>query len=175
MTGHFVLSSGRHADKYLQAALALQYPEEADAFGFALARALNPHTPSVVISPAVGGLIIGQTTAAGLGVRAVFAERGDAGFTMRRGFSLSPTDRVAVVDDVYTTGRSVREVIAAVYNAGAVPAVVGAIVDRSAPDLEALPIPLVTIARLDVPSWAPEECPMCERGVPLEKPGSRPV
>src|SRR5512145_912909 len=109
LEGHFRLSSGLHSDRYLQSALVLQYPEFAHALGHALADRNRHLQPTVVLSPALGGIVIGQEVARGLGVRAQFAERQDGALTLRRGFALHPTDRVLIVEDVVTTGGSTLE------------------------------------------------------------------
>ena len=112
LEGHFRLSSGLHSNGYMQWALVLQHPEHAAALGRALADAVRALDPHVVLSPALGGLIIGHEVARGLGVRAIFAERVDGALTLRRGFSLAAAERVLVVEDVVTTGKSTRETIA---------------------------------------------------------------
>ncbi len=114
LSGHFKLSSGLHSEAYLQCAKVLQWPERAGALGAALASLLAPFRPSVVVSPAMGGVIIGHEAGRGLSVRAIFTERVDGEFTLRRGFALEPGERVAVVEDVVTTGKSTREVLAVV-------------------------------------------------------------
>ena len=118
LSGHFKLSSGLHSETYLQCAKVLQWPERAGALGAALASLLAPFRPSVVVSPAMGGVIIGHEAGRGLFVRAIFAERVDGEFTVRRGFALEPDERVAVVEDVVTTGKSTREVLDVVRLAG---------------------------------------------------------
>src|SRR3954468_8820516 len=124
LEGHFRLTSGLHSDRYLQSALVLQYPEFADALGKALADRTRHLQPTVVLSPALGGIVIGQEVGRALGIRAIFAERQDGALTIRRGFTLLPGDRVLVVEDVVTTGGSTRETIDAARAAGAT--VVGA-------------------------------------------------
>src|SRR5687767_15475264 len=118
LEGHFKLSSGLHSGGYLQCALVLQHPAHAEALGRALAGKLASHRPTVVLSPALGGLIIGHEVARGLGVRAIFAERQEGVLTLRRGFTIAPGERVLVVEDVLTTGGSTRETIDVVTNAG---------------------------------------------------------
>jgi len=172
LTGHFRLSSGRHSDRYLQCARLLQWPERAEAAGRALAASLSEFAPQVVVSPALGGVVIGQEVARALGVRALFVERQDGGFALRRGFRIEPGERVVVVEDVFTTGKSTNEAIAAVEAAGGVVAAVGSIVDRGLP-ADAFRVPARSLLSLDVPSWSPEECPLCRRDVPLDTPGSR--
>lgn len=172
LEGHFRLSSGLHSDRYLQSAIVLQYPEFAERLGQALA-ARNAHLQAtVVVSPALGGVIIGQEVGRALGVRAIFVERQEGAMTLRRGFALAPSDRVLVVEDVITTGGSTHEAAAAAEAAGA--QVVGAatIVDRSG-DRSRLDLPVQALVRLDIPTYPPETCPLCARGDAIVKPGSR--
>jgi orotate phosphoribosyltransferase len=176
LTGHFRLSSGLHADRYLQCAKVLQHPDRAGALGAALAALLAPERPGAVVSPAMGGVIIGHEVGRGLGVRAIFTERVDGAFALRRGFALEKGERVAVIEDVVTTGKSTKEVLDVLRAAGAVPVVCGSIVDRRAP-AEKTPavdgIPYHALLSLEVPAWDPAACPLCARGEPLVAPGSR--
>src|SRR4051812_18368588 len=119
LEGHFRLSSGLHSDRYLQSALVLQYPEFAGRMGQALGARLAPLQPTAILSPALGGIVIGHEVARAMNIRALFAERQDARLTLRRGFTLSPADRVIVVEDVVMTGGSTRETIAVAEAAGA--------------------------------------------------------
>jgi orotate phosphoribosyltransferase len=173
LTGHFRLSSGLHSDRYLQCARFLMWPERAEKAGRELALELAPVSPEAVVSPAIGGIVIGHEVARALGVRALFAERKDGAFQLRRGFSLSPGEPVVVVEDVFTTGGSTREVCAAVEAAGGTVRAVGSLVDRGLPE-GAFPVPARSLLLLDVPSWPESECPLCARGVALDTPGSRP-
>ncbi len=175
LSGHFKLSSGLHSDRYLQCAKLLQWPARADALGAALARKLAPFSPGVVLSPAMGGLIIGQETGRRLGCRAIFAERAEGVFTLRRGFALQPKERVAVVEDVVTTGKSTREVFEVVRSAGAEVVITSGIVDRRGSQIgQAIDgIPVAFLLELDVPAWSPAACPLCARGETLAAPGSR--
>jgi orotate phosphoribosyltransferase len=172
LDGHFRLSSGLHSDRYLQSALVLQYPEFAATLGHALADRTRHLQATVVLSPALGGIVIGQEVGHALGVRAIFAERQDGVLTLRRGFSLAPLDRVLVVEDVITTGGSTRETAAVAEACGARVVGVAAIVDRGA-DPSRLGLPLQSLVRLEVPAYPPESCPMCARGDAIVKPGSR--
>jgi orotate phosphoribosyltransferase len=170
--GHFKLSSGLHSPGYLQSALVLQHPKHAEALGRALAEPLRNLRATVVLSPALGGLIIGHEVGRALGVRAIFAERQDNALTLRRGFSLAADDRVVVIEDVVTTGGSTRETMAAATAAGASVVGAGAIVDRSggAPGLD---VPFRALMTLSLPTYSPESCPLCQAGQPITKPGSR--
>lgn len=172
LEGHFRLSSGLHSDRYLQSALVLQYPEFAARLGVALAAETRHLDPTAVLSPALGGLIIGHEVARALGVRALFAERQDGGLTLRRGFTLSPKDRVLIVEDVITTGGSTRETVDVARACGAHVLGAAAIIDRGE-DPTRLHLPMWTLVRLDVPAYPPEACPLCAKDVPITKPGSR--
>ncbi len=171
LKGHFLLSSGLHSDRYLQCALLLAHPADAEGLGRALA-ARAPSKPDLVVSPAMGGLIIGQEVARALGVRHYFAERADGAMTLRRGFALEPGESVLVVEDVVTTGKSTREVFAMVRAAGARVAGAGSIVDRSEGRAD-LGVPYAALWTVAVPTWTPDACPLCRAGVPAVKPGSR--
>jgi orotate phosphoribosyltransferase len=172
LEGHFRLSSGLHSDRYLQSALVLQYPDLAERLGAALADRSRHLQPTAVLSPALGGIVIGQEVGRALHVRALFAERQDGVLTLRRGFTLSPNDRVLVVEDVITTGGSTRETIAVAQAAGAGVAGAGAIIDRGS-DAARLDVPLQALVRMHVAAYPPESCPLCAQGVPVVKPGSR--
>jgi orotate phosphoribosyltransferase len=174
LDGHFRLSSGLHSPGYLQCALVLQHPAHAAALGVALASRVRDLRPSAVLSPALGGVIIGHEVARGLGARALFAERENAVLTLRRGFRLSAGERVVVVEDVVTTGGSTRETIAVARQAGAEVVAAAAIIDRSG-GRAALDVPLHALVALSLPTYAPEACPLCTSGLPLTKPGSRPT
>lgn len=173
LTGHFRLSSGLHSDRYLQCARLLMWPDRAEKAGRELAEKLAPGSPRAVVSPAIGGIVIGHEVARALGVRALFAERKDGAFLLRRGFTLSPGERVVVVEDVFTTGGSTREVCAAVESAGGTVVAVGSLVDRGLP-ADAFRVPAASLLCLDVPAWPEKDCPLCARGVALDTPGSRP-
>ncbi|PYR44302.1 MAG: orotate phosphoribosyltransferase [Acidobacteria bacterium] len=173
LDGHFRLTSGLHSPGYLQCALVLQHPQHAEALGRAVADLAREMRPTVVLSPALGGIVIGHEVARALGVRAIFAERQDGGLTLRRGFIIGETDRVLVVEDVLTTGGSTRETIQVARAAGG--RVVGAasIVNRGR-DVE-LGVPYVSLVQIDLPTYEPDTCPLCAQGMPVVKPGSRPV
>ena len=176
LTGHFKLSSGLHSDRYLQCARVLMWPARAGALGAALAARLAPFSPAAVVSPAMGGVIIGHEVGRALSVRAIFTERVDGAFSLRRGFSLEAGERVAVVEDVVTTGKSTREVIEVARGAGAVVACCGSIIDRRAAGEKGDAvdgIPYRALLALDVPAWDAPACPLCARGEPLTAPGSR--
>jgi orotate phosphoribosyltransferase len=172
LEGHFRLTSGLHSPGYLQCALVLQYPPEAEACGAAIAERVRGLGPHVVLSPALGGIVIGQEVARALGVRAVFAERQDGKLTLRRGFTLAPGEKVLVVEDVVTTGGSTRETIEVARAAGAEVVGAASIIDRSAGN-QKLAVPYYSLATISLPTYEPESCPMCAAGQPVVKPGSR--
>lgn len=170
--GHFRLSSGLHSPGYLQCALVLQHPAHAETLGRALGEALRDLKPTVVLSPALGGLIIGHEVGRALGVRAIFAERQEKVLTLRRGFSLSSSDRVVIIEDVVTTGGSTRETMVVAREAGATVVGAGSIIDRSGGQ-SALDVPFRALVQLSLPTYQPEACPLCTQGLPITKPGSR--
>lgn len=172
LEGHFRLTSGLHSERYLQSALVLQYPDLAARLGDAVAQRTRELGPTVVLSPALGGIVIGQEAGRALGVRAIFAERQDGKLTLRRGFTLSPSDRVLVVEDVITTGGSTRETIDVARACGAEVVGAASIIDRGS-DPARLGLPLVSLVKMEVPTYQPESCPLCAKGLPVVKPGSR--
>lgn len=174
-TGHFCLSSGLHSGDYLQCALHLQEPRRAESAGTMLANAIRDAGVDIdtVVSPAMGGLIIGHETARALDVPSLFTERKEGVMTLRRGFSLRDHERVLIVEDVVTTGKSTREVIAVLESYGAEVVAVGSLVNRSGEDNPFEPIPYCPLVVADFPVWSPDECPLCQKGTPIDKPGSR--
>lgn len=172
LDGHFRLTSGRHSNQYFQCALLLQYPEFSEAFCGQLVQYFQKEMINTVIAPAVGGIVVAQETGRLLGVRSLFSERKDGIMTLRRGFSITAGERVLVVEDVVTTGGSVREVIELVRTAGAEVAGVGAIVDRSGGRVN-FGVPFFAAHVQQVVTWSEEECPLCQKGVPVDAPGSR--
>lgn len=172
LTGHFRLSSGRHSDRYLQCARLLQWPERAEAAGRELAAALSEFSPAAVVSPAMGGIVIGHEVARALKVPFLFMERVDGAFALRRGFRLEPGTPVAVVEDVFTTGKSTREVINALAALDVRVVAVGSIVDRGLP-AGSFPVPSRSLLALEVPSWPEGDCPLCAKNLPIDTPGSR--
>lgn len=172
-TGHFELSSGRHSGTYIQCALVLQYPEHAEKLGRGIAAKFKEHQIQCVVSPALGGLIIGHEVARGLGVRAIFVERDRSGqMALRRGFEIKPGERVLVIEDVWTTGGSTRETIGVVGQENGLTVAAGAIIDRSGGKLE-LNVPAKALLDLEVASYEPDECPQCRAGGTATRPGSR--
>ena len=173
LTGHFLLSSGLHSPNYMQCALLLQKPWIAERLCKALAKKLKGIKVDVVIGPALGGVIVSYEMARALKVRSLFAERLDGALVLRRGFSLKKSDRVLVVEDVITTGKSTREVIDIIKQQGAKLVAVAAIVDRS-PNLSIFEVPLASVLKIDIQTYLPSDCPLCKAGkIPAIKPGSR--
>ena len=172
LQGHFRLSSGLHSDRYLQCARLLMWPERAERAGRELASKLAEFSPEAIVSPALGGVVIGHEVARALGVRAIFAERRDGAFALRRGFTIAPGERLAVVEDVFTTGGSTREVCETAAAAGGDVVAVGSLVDRGLAK-DAFTVPARSVLTLSVPAWPPNECPLCARGIALDTPGSR--
>ena len=174
LEGHFRLSSGLHSTGYLQCALVLQHPELAELLGRAIAAKTRELRATVVLSPALGGVIIGHEVGRALGVRALFAERQDGALMLRRGFILGENDRVLVIEDVLTTGGSTRETMRVAAAAGGHVVGAASIVDRSGGRSE-LPVPFASLLDVDLPAYEPQSCPLCAKGLPVVKPGSRPV
>jgi orotate phosphoribosyltransferase len=172
LDGHFKLSSGLHSTGYLQSALVLQHPAHAEALGRALAPGFASLGATVVLSPALGGLIIGHEVGRALGIRAIFAERQEGVLVLRRGFHLDASDRVVVIEDVVTTGGSARETMGVSCAAGAMVVPADAIVDRSGGH-QALDVPFHALVTLALPTYQPDACPLCAAGQPVVKPGSR--
>lgn len=171
--GHFVLSSGLHSPVFLQKNLVFMWPDRCERLCRALAARLEPFAPfDVVVSPAVGAVIPGYETAKHLGTPAIYVEREAGRFQLRRGFSLKPGARVAMVEDIVTTGLSSRECIAAIRDAGATVVVAGCIVDRSGGRAD-VGVPLVALARLDAPAYPADALPPELAALPVEEPGSR--
>lgn len=173
MEGHFILSSGLHSKSYLQCALVLQHPAEAEAFGRALAAQYQGQSIETVASPAIGGLIIGYEVARALSAKFIWTERDTEGrMTLRRGFGVRPGENVLVIEDVITTGGSTRETIEALTQAGARVTGAASIIDRSAGRAD-VGVPRTALATLGVPSVTPSDCEACARGDQAIKPGSR--
>src|SRR5437588_12748140 len=180
LEGHFRLTSGLHSPGYLQCALVLQHPQHAEMLGRAIADRTRELWPTLVLSPALGGVIIGHEVGRALGVRAIFAERQDGALLLRRGFTLSENDRVLVIEDVLTTGGSTRETMQVARASGAQIVGAAAIVDRSGgaenPNIPVdLGVPFHSLLAMELPAYEPDKCPLCAQGLPVVKPGSRPV
>lgn len=177
LKGHFLLSSGLHSSRYLQCALVLQHPAVAEKLCSALAaRVLGDEKIGridLVMAPALGGVIVAHEVARTIGVRALFSERVDGVMRLRRGFEIRPGEQVLVVEDVVTTGGSTREVMEVVRQAGGVVVGAGSLIDRSGGAVD-LGVARHALAVLEVPTYPPDDCPLCREGTPAIKPGSRP-
>ena len=174
LSGHFLLSSGLHSEQYLQSAMVLQQPDIATELCAALAEHFRDSRIEVVIAPALGGVFVSHETARALGVRAIFAERVNGELTLRRGFSLKQGERVLVVEDVITTGKSTRETIDVVKRAGGMVIAAASLVDRSGGTAD-VGVPYRSLVTLSVPTYTPETCPLCKTGSAPVKPGSRSI
>ncbi|MBV1918915.1 MAG: orotate phosphoribosyltransferase [Sphingomonadaceae bacterium] len=175
LEGHFLLSSGRHSAHYLQCARVLMNPGRASRLAIALAGKLPRDlrkSIDKVVSPAMGGLIIGHEMGRALEVDALFVERPEGSFEFRRGFSLEPGDRVLMVEDVVTTGKSSREAMDAIREAGGIVVAASALVDRSAGEVD-LGVPFHPLLQINFPTYAPDELPPELAEIPAAKPGSR--
>ncbi len=171
-TGHFRLTSGRHSGEYFQCARVLERPEHAEELGRLLADRFQDERVEAVVAPALGGVVIGYEVARALGVRFLFAERQEGRMKLRRGFALEPGERVLIVEDVVTTGGSVKEVAGLTRAAGADVVGFGFIVDRSMSDPGLTPRAESLLRRV-AESFDPDACPLCRQGLPIVKPGSR--
>lgn len=172
--GHFLLSSGQHSAAYLQCARLFQQPQDAERVGSALAEHFQEERIDTVVGPAMGGVIPGHETARALGCRAVFTERENNKMTFRRGFHVEKGERVLVVEDVVTTGGSVKEVLAVLEEVGADIVGIASVVDRSDGESSLFDYPFNALARIQIDTYAPEHCPLCaEEAGPAVKPGSR--
>lgn len=174
LEGHFLLTSGRHSDRYMQCARLFEHPRHSELLCAELARRFDGEKIDLVIGPALGGIIMSYEVSRALNARNIFAERQDGVMTIRRGFSVKEGERVLVVEDVVTTGGSVREVLALLEAEKADIVGVGVIVDRSAGKVD-FGYRLESLVSMEVTSYPPDECPICKTGIPLVKPGSRAV
>jgi orotate phosphoribosyltransferase len=170
--GHFLLSSGRHSDTYFQCARLLQFPDLARELGAAMAAPFADTAVDLVVSPAMGGILVGHEVARALGRRFVFTERVDGVFAIRRGFGLEEGEKVVIAEDVVTRGTSVMEVVEVVERNGGRIVGLTSIIDRTGGDVE-LPLPLHSLAQVTVETWEPDGCPLCTEGLEVVKPGSR--
>ncbi len=174
LNGHFLLTSGRHSNQYFQCAKVLQYPNYTEQVCKKIVDYFNSYDIDTVVSPAMGGIIVGQEVARQLNKRSIFAEREDKNLVLRRGFEIKPGEKVLVCEDVVTTGGSVFEVIEIVKRSGGDLVGVGFLVDRSNGKVN-FGVPQISALKLEVVSYLPEECPMCKEGIPVMKPGSRKI
>lgn len=173
LKGHFALTSGLHSSEYWQSARVMAHPSAAELLGAALAEACRPLDATLVVGPAMGGLIIAHEVARALGAPMMFTERQDGAMILRRGFAVGSGDRVLIVEDVITTGGSVKEVLAVMRHQGAAVVGVGCIVDRSSAQAN-FDVPLCALTEATPVTYEPADCPLCRQGTPAVKPGSRP-
>ena len=173
LDGHFVLSSGKHAGRYIQCAKLLQHPDRAEWVCRALAERAEGIGPiDLVVGPALGGIVVSYELARAFQVRGLFTERWEGKTTLRRGFEIEAGERVLVAEDVVTTGRSTLEVVDLVKANGGEVVGIACIVDRRPAEVE-LPVPLASVLKLEIPVYEPNDCPLCREGLPVTKPGSR--
>ena len=172
LEGHFLLSSGLHSNRYVQCALVLQYPNYAAFLAKELVKKFGKTKIDVVVSPAIGGIVFGQEVARVLRARTIFAEREEGKLTLRRGFDIKKGEKVLVVEDVLTTGGSVREILKIVREKNGKLIGIGSIVDRSIRQLN-FNVPLKSILKLQIKTYDVQHCPFCKKGLPVVEPGSR--
>jgi orotate phosphoribosyltransferase len=175
MEGHFLLTSGKHSPQFLQCSQALQFPEVGGQLGRGVADLFAGDQVETVIGPAMGGVILAYEIARALGARAIYAEKAEGGgFTLRRGFTLRPGERVLAVEDALTTGGSVRQVLELVGRLGATPVGVGALIDRSGGQVD-LGVPLRALVNLKIEAYDPGDCPLCRAGLAITRPKGAPT
>ncbi|MCG8376486.1 MAG: orotate phosphoribosyltransferase [Chlorobiales bacterium] len=172
LEGHFKLTSGLHSNTYFQCAKVLQYPEHLMEICRNITSAFSDLDIDTVISPAVGGIVVGTEVGRQVGVKTIFAERKNGEMVLRRGFTVSPGEKVLVVEDVITTGGSVAEVIEIITEAGAEVVGVGSVVDRSNGTVKLVETQF-SMLTLEVKNYDPDNCPLCDQNIPLDSPGSR--
>ena len=171
MDGHFLLTSGLHSPHYVEKFNVLQHPAYTAQLCAAMAEKFKDAQIETVVGPVTGGILLAHETGKSLGTRAIFTERVDGKMTFRRGFSLRAGERVLIVEDIVTTGGSIKEVIKVVKAAGAVPVAVSMLVDRSGGKADFGDVPSTALLTMDVETYAPETCPLCAKGVPMTKRG----
>ncbi len=171
LTGHFRLRSGLHSDKFFQCALLFVDPKLGEKLCVTLAEKMRDVRADVVISPAVGGLLVGQELAKALGTKAIFADKENDQMVLKRGFSITPGERVIIAEDVVTKGGRVQQTIDLVKSLGGIPVAVGIIADRSGGTAQ-FGIPFYSLIKLNLPTYDPQKCPLCDKGIPLTVPGS---
>ncbi len=176
-SGHFLLSSGLHSGDYLQCALYLAHPAAAETAGRRLAAAITEAglLPQLVVAPALGGLIIGHEVARALGLPFLFTERQDGRMQLRRGFAVGNGQQVVIIEDVVTTGSSTKEVVAILQAATATVIGVASMINRTGRTNPFAPLPYRCLLSVDLPTWTASQCPLCQDGTPIQKPGSRPI
>lgn len=174
LEGHFLLSSGLHSSRYIQCAKLLQHPKLAGRVGAALAEKANIFGPvEAVVGPAIGGIIVAHELARALGARGMFTERERGKMSLRRGFQVESGERVLIAEDVVTTGRSSAEVARVVEAQGGQVVGIACLVDRRGAG--ELLFPCISLIKMEIETYPPDACPLCQQGLPLQKPGSRPT
>ncbi|MBB5337461.1 orotate phosphoribosyltransferase [Pectinatus brassicae] len=172
MEGHFLLTSGLHSPMYVEKFNVLQHPQYTEKLCQELAKRFADKNIQTVVGPMTGGILLAHEVGKSLGTRAIFTERVNGKMAFRRGFSLAKGERVLIVEDIVTTGGSVKEVIDVVKSEGAIPVGVGLLVDRSGGKASFGDVPHEALLKLDVQTYKPEECPLCQDNVPMTKRGS---
>ena len=172
MDGHFLLTSGLHSPHYVEKFNVLQHPKYTEQLCQAMAEKFKDAKIETVVGPVTGGIILAHETGKALGTRAIFTERVDGKMTFRRGFSLHEGERVLIVEDIVTTGGSIKEVIDVVREHGGIPVAVSMLVDRSGGKADFGDVPATALLKMNVETYKPEDCPLCKKGVPMTKRGS---
>ncbi|MBQ9365743.1 MAG: orotate phosphoribosyltransferase [Schwartzia sp.] len=172
MEGHFLLTSGLHSPTYVEKFNVLQHPKYTEMLCKELAEHFRNDNIDTVVGPMTGGILLAHETGKALGTRAIFTERVDGRMTFRRGFKLREGERVLIVEDIVTTGGSVKEVIDVVRGAGGVPVAVGMLVDRSGGKVDFGAVPYYALLHLNVETYSADNCPLCKKGTPMTKRGS---
>jgi orotate phosphoribosyltransferase len=172
LNGHFLYTSGRHGEQYMQCARVLQYPKHTEQLAAEVAKNFAGDKVDIVIAPAIGGIVWGYELSRALDATSIFAERENGKMTLRRGFDIPKNARVVVAEDVYTTGGTIREIIELVNAHEATLVGVGVIVDRTGGKMD-LNTKAFAAYSMEIISYAPDECPLCKQGIPITKPGSR--
>ena len=171
MEGHFLLTSGLHSPPYVEKFNVLQHPAYTEKLCQAMAEKFKDQNIQTVVGPVTGGILLAHETGKALGTRAIFTERENGKMTFRRGFSLQPGERVLIVEDIVTTGGSIKEVIDVVKAQGGIPVAVSMLVDRSGGKASFGDVPCTALLHLNVETYKPEECPLCKQGIPMTKRG----
>lgn len=171
MEGHFLLTSGLHSPRYVEKFNVLQKPVYTEKLCKAMAEKFKDANIETVVGPVTGGILLAHETGKALGTRAIFTERENGKMTFRRGFSLHEGERVLIVEDIVTTGGSIREVIDVVKEHGGIPVAVSMLVDRSGGKATFGDVPCTALLHMDVQTYAPDECPLCKQGIPMTKRG----
>lgn len=171
MEGHFLLTSGLHSPRYVEKFNVLQKPVYTEKLCKAMAEKFKNANIETVVGPVTGGILLAHETGKALGTRAIFTERENGKMTFRRGFTLHEGERVLIVEDIVTTGGSIREVIDVVKEHGGVPVAVSMLVDRSGGKATFGDVPCTALLHMDVQTYAPDECPLCKQGIPMTKRG----